>query len=400
MPSVSTLPTARPLGPVRPLEPIMTVLKGYLDLVSPDALDKAVKAAHEKLPKLMDDFEIQTAQGFLDYANELLVWIPHEDFKGKDIYNVICIFYFVLDQLPLGSMQTPIDPSSANKPLTWLSAWIVAYVQIMGQFMDTPQSLTADSLQTFKDCAPYCYDDCIEPEGGFRTFNEFFARQLKPGMRPIAGPNDPLTIVYPADSCFSEAYDIDQFDMVNVKDIEWRIEDLLADSDNHAEFQNGVWMHAFLNTYNYHRQHAPVSGKVVEAKVIQGAAYLDVAVADDLLVPSRSMPGPDAQDASGYQFLQTRGLIVLDSPELGLVAVLPIGMAHVSSVILSVKEGDTVKKGQELSYFQFGGSDCVVVFQEKAGLKSTDFMRTPPDKGYSEYGSPLATANPKTKTLF
>ena len=77
---------------------------------------------------------------------------------------------------------------------------------------------------------------------------------------------------------------------------------------------------------------------------------------------------PDAPDSPGYQFIQARGMVLIDS-DIGLVAVLPIGMAQVSSVVLSVKPGDYVEKGQEISRFQLGGSDIVMVFQKDAQVQ-------------------------------
>ena len=47
----------------------------------------------------------------------------------------------------------------------------------------------------------------------------------------------------------------------------------------------------------------------------------------------------------------------------GLVAVLPIGMGHVSSVTLTAEAGSTLYKGQEFGYFSYGGSDMVILFQ-------------------------------------
>lgn len=44
-------------------------------------------------------------------------------------------------------------------------------------------------------------------------------------------------------------------------------------------------------------------------------------------------------------------------------------MAQVSSVLLSVKAGDKIEKGDEISYFQFGGSDCVMVFEKRVHFK-------------------------------
>jgi hypothetical protein len=68
-------------------------------------------------------------------------------------------------------------------------------------------------------------------------------------------------------------------------------------------------------------------------------------------------------DGDTYQFAQERGLVVIDSPVVGLVAILPIGMAQVSSVNLTAEKGATLTKGEEFGYFLFGGSDIVMLFQ-------------------------------------
>ncbi|CAM1503552.1 Fc.00g011430.m01.CDS01 [Cosmosporella sp. VM-42] len=380
-------------SPIR-FNPVIIVLIGYLEKVSPGALGEAVASAYEKLPKFMDKLHISDARSFIDFANDLLKWIPHENFAGKDIYDILCMFYFVLDQTPLAELQTPINPDQAGKPLTWLSSWIVVYAQLIGLFMDTPASITPESLDSFKRSPLYNYNEALVPPGGFRTFNEFFSRHLKPGSRPIASPNDDRVIVYPADCTYdnsvpnSSIVSIESGGIVYIKNLPWTIGSLLQGSQYADEFEGGVWMHAFLNTYNYHRQHAPVAGKVLEAKNIQGAAYLQV---DQKCQPIRVMCGPDAPDSPGYQFLQTRGMVIIDNPVLGKVAVLPIGMAMVSSVKLSVREGDVLKKGDEISTFLFGGSDIICVFQSKAGLTVDDFV---PSQGrtYSKTGTILATA--------
>ena len=68
--------------------------------------------------------------------------------------------------------------------------------------------------------------------------------------------------------------------------------------------------------------------------------------------------------------MQNRGLVVLDSP-IGLVAVLPMGMGQVSSVIMTAEEGKVLRKGEEISYFQFGGSDIVMVFEAACNVNFT-----------------------------
>ncbi len=98
----------------------------------------------------------------------------------------------------------------------------------------------------------------------------------------------------------------------------------------------------------------PIGGVVKEVRKIPGNVVMDVC--------KRPGGALDFVDGTGYQFTQDRGLIVLDSP-LGLIAVLPIGMAQVSSVNLTVKEGARVTKGDEFGYFAFGGSDMIMLFE-------------------------------------
>lgn len=52
------------------------------------------------------------------------------------------------------------------------------------------------------------------------------------------------------------------------------------------------------------------------------------------------------------------------------MAVLPIGMAQVS-IVLTAEVGVNLRKGEEISYFQFGGSDCAIVFQAAANVRIT-----------------------------
>jgi phosphatidylserine decarboxylase len=100
----------------------------------------------------------------------------------------------------------------------------------------------------------------------------------------------------------------------------------------------------------------PVGGTVKEIRNISGRVYMDVSRLAD--------GGFDVVDGDTYQFNQERGLVVIDSPGLGLVAVLPIGMSYVSSVNLTPRVGAELRKGDPFGYFLFGGSDIVMLFQK------------------------------------
>ncbi|KAF8454288.1 phosphatidylserine decarboxylase-related protein [Kalaharituber pfeilii] len=313
----------------------------------------------------------------MNYFNNFLCWIPEENSGGTKVYDHICLFYWIIDQPAIKLLQTQINPLEAGWPRTWFSAWIDRYAVEVGKFLDTPESV--EKIQTFIDSPKYNINEYVTPPGGWKTFNQFFARHVKPGERNPDSPGDDHVIVSSADSVFDGCWPINHNSEVSFKGVPWKIQVLLNDSKFGHRFNNGQFAHAFLNTTDYHRQHAPVSGTVVEAKVVQGAAYLQ-ASSDDMVGHL------DAPDVPPYQFLQARGLIVIDSP-IGLVAVLPIGMAQVSSVKLSTHEGAKVKKGDEISYFQFGGSDICYVFEHKSGVQFTAKIGT-----HYNTGKEIATA--------
>jgi phosphatidylserine decarboxylase len=68
----------------------------------------------------------------------------------------------------------------------------------------------------------------------------------------------------------------------------------------------------------------------------------------------------------GWQTLETRGRVILETDDHGLIALMPVGMAAVGSVNLesNVTAGTRVEKGDMLGYFLFGGSDFIVLFQD------------------------------------
>jgi len=145
----------------------------------------------------------------------------------------------------------------------------------------------------------------------------------------------------------------------------YNVNDLLAkDSKYKGVFANGILTHTFLNVFDYHRYHFAVGGTIKEKKVIQQNVTLEVEWDQK---KGQYVP----VDSIGWQFFQTRGYVIVDTREYGLVALIPMGMAQVSSVNFEddVKVGSRHEKGDMLGNFLFGGSDFVMLFQEKAGFK-------------------------------
>lgn len=192
------------------------------------------------------------------------------------------------------------------------------------------------------------------PPGGWLTFNQFFARQVRPGRRPVDHRCDDSVVVSPADSVHQGRWPIYDDSTVTAKGLTWSVIELLAGSPCQDKFKGGVFTHSFLDVNDYHWLHAPVGGVVKEVRKIPGKVTADV-----VMRPGGSL---EIVGGTGYQFTQDRGLIVIDSP-LGYVAVLPIGMAQVSSVNLTAEAGTVISKGEASGYFAFGGSDIMALFE-------------------------------------
>jgi phosphatidylserine decarboxylase len=203
-------------------------------------------------------------------------------------------------------------------------------------------------------------------------------------MRPIASPGDNKIVVSPADSVPQGVWSVDEKSNIHVDDglkvkliRYFNVNELIGkDSKYKDAFAGGVLTHNFLNVNDYHRYHFAVSGVVKEVSIISQNVSLEVAW-------NPKTKRYDPIDSTGWQFSQTRGVVIVDTGEQGLVALIPMGMAQVSSVNFEddVQIGSRHRKGDMLGTFLFGGSDFVIVFQKKAGFVLT----TPKELHSSEY---------------
>jgi phosphatidylserine decarboxylase len=285
---------------------------------------------------------IESSEALLRLLDDSIAAIPNvAEHRPPREFNL----YYIIDHAPEDRL---------NRDDSFI-AWMKKYTEARGHFMDTPAS--AAKISSYRSLPDWHIDDYIADPSGWMTFNQFFAREVKPGKRPITEPYNDKVIVSPADSVFEGAWDIDTNSKVTVKGVTWPIAKLLEGSPYEDAFKNGIYTHTFLNGNDYHRYHVPVAGEIKEVRKIEGRVYMDmIRTADGRL---------QAIDGDTYQYNQERGLIVIDSPDLGLVAVLPIGMGPISSVNLTPEVGARLQKGDEFGYFMFGGSDIVMLFQNK-----------------------------------
>lgn len=105
----------------------------------------------------------------------------------------------------------------------------------------------------------------------YHSFGDFFARELKPGARPV-DPREQI-LVSPADGLLHNCGDIRNGTIEQVKGKDYPISLLLEDSDLAATYANGSYATVYLSPANYHRVHSPLAGSVTSARYVPGALY-------------------------------------------------------------------------------------------------------------------------------
>jgi phosphatidylserine decarboxylase len=101
----------------------------------------------------------------------------------------------------------------------------------------------------------------------FKTFNDFFTRQLNPKSRPI--DNDPDSVISPVDGKIAEFGDITNSLMIQTKGVYYSLIDLVG--TKHAKlFKDGFFLTLYLSPSDYHRIHSPISGRVTEFSYFSG----------------------------------------------------------------------------------------------------------------------------------
>lgn len=254
----------------------------------------------------------------------------------------------------------------------------------------SPKGWFSPEAGQYVDMAPYICDPG-KPHWGFASWNDFFTRRFKPGARPVTAPTDPAIVV---NACESTPYnlqkDVKLTDAFWIKTQPYSLRDIFTaqrtDLANH--FVGGTVYQAFLSAYNYHRWHSPVAGKVVEAYVVPGTYYSEAA--------SEGLDPAGPNDSQGYiTAVAARAVVVIDTgvKGLGKVACVFVGMAEISSCIIGVNIGQDLAKGDEIGYFQYGGSTHCLIFEPGTKLKFVPRQPFPDEAPPLRLGTQLATVN-------
>ncbi|MDY8135176.1 phophatidylserine decarboxylase associated domain-containing protein [Aquimarina sp. 2201CG5-10] len=246
----------------------------------------------------------------------------------------------------------------------------------------SPQSVINNNLTQF-----VTNSDMIEDpiHWNFKSYNDFFHRQIIPICRPLDGRDNDTVIVSANDgTIYRIAENVRRETDFNLKSQPYSLVKML--NNNFVDdFVGGSVLQTFLSGHDYHRWRAPISGKVIKTEVVPGYMFSEL--------PSEGFDPSAGTESQGYEAnVNTRGLVFIESDNkaIGKVCVIPIGITEISSITIDIKEGDYVKKGQEIGRFSYGGSSMCLVFQ-KGAVKQ--FTVVNPDKGVDSNNGPFVRVN-------
>jgi phosphatidylserine decarboxylase len=310
---------------------------------------------------------------------------------------------------PLGTildwtMGTPSGFAAYRDPR--INAMIKKILTAWCEFLDSPDSLyVLNESPSGWMCAAarraigieqFVHDPSDE-HWGFASWNDFFTRRLKDGARPVASPDEDKVIVNACEATpYRIATGLKRLDRFWIKSQPYSLQDMLANDDSVDQFVGGTVYQAFLSARNYHRWHSPVAGTIVKAFVQPGTYYSEAdSEGRDAINP------PTSQSYLAHVAVRAIVLIDADDPVVGLVAFVAIGMSEVSSCLITTVGGQHVAKGEELGYFQFGGSTHCLLFRPGVIAEFSPAVLPEPDNPDApvvRVRSKLATASGRDST--
>jgi phosphatidylserine decarboxylase len=113
--------------------------------------------------------------------------------------------------------------------------------------------------------------EAAEPDiAAYATFNEFFTRALKPGVRPLAQAD----LICPVDGAISQFGAIDGDRIFQAKGHHYTTQALVGgDGALAAHFHGGLFATLYLSPRDYHRIHMPCAGRLLRMIHVPGDLF-------------------------------------------------------------------------------------------------------------------------------
>ena len=234
-----------------------------------------------------------------------------------------------------------------GNPLGRLVADQVLSAQWMSRLAGTYQS----SKLSRSKIAPFIQDfqinmDEYEP-GPFMSFNHFFIRKFKPGLRTFV--QEPRLLPAFAEARYLAFEQVDPHQSFPVKGEHLSAETVLGDLTTARQFKGGSVLIARLCPTDYHRFHFPDEGTLVSEKRVHGKFHsvnpLALSAKSEILASNE------------------RHVSIIDTKNFGKIAYVEVGAMCVGRIIHTHSWSRPFKRGEEKGFFLFGAS-TVILFGE------------------------------------
>jgi phosphatidylserine decarboxylase len=201
-------------------------------------------------------------------------------------------------------------------------------------------------------------DQCAPMAGPYRSFDEFFTRELRPGQRSIC--ENESEVASPADGTIEAIGTVGVDGILWAKKRPYRVVDLVGDEADARRYAAGQFAIVYLSPRDYHRVHAPVGGDIVCVRSMPGDLFPVNAIGE------RHVPALLGRNR--------RVAVVIDAPRGGRVTVVLVGAMIVGRITVKVLPGHdvapgvylldpprSVSKGEEIGVFHIGSTAIVFV---------------------------------------
>ena len=178
----------------------------------------------------------------------------------------------------------------------------------------------------------------------FDTFNDFFTRELKAGIRPIVQGENNLAV--PVDGCISQQGDIKEGRIFQAKGHDFSLRELVGGIDDVAlPFDEGLFSTIYLSPKDYHRIHMPITGKLEQMLFIPGDLF--------------SVNPLTAQNVPNL-FARNERAVAIFSTAIGPMAMVLVGATIVGSIETVWAGTLKAQKNKEIQYWDYKDQEIVL----------------------------------------
>lgn len=187
----------------------------------------------------------------------------------------------------------------------------------------------------------------------YRSYNEFFSRRIRPGMRPV-DPH-PRHLIAPCDSKLT-VLDITGDSVFTLKHTPYTVQSLLRSEELAEKYQGGKALIFRLTVDDYHRYCYAMDGRKESNIRIPGVLHTVNPIANDVYPIYK-------ENAREYSLLHTVCF--------GDVLMMEVGALLVGRIVNHHQEAE-VRRGEEKGYFQFGGSTVILLLEKDTAVIDGD----------------------------